>query len=604
MFFEAHNRRARPWLGVASVLAACGAPAAQQDREPAASASGLTARPTALAPIAGQLAAPTYVPKILASASERLMEIKGQTVGPRDVTWHLRRRDPRQNADDIAWKLPPPPGVALGVSEPDDGFGSALALGDFNGDGTVDLAAGTPRESFNFGTWAGAVYIYRGFGSGDFWEDLDGVEHERVGFAGWTMLDRWNAGFAPQSYDFFGWALASGDFNDDGYDDLAIGAPGINTPIGDYGGRVQIAWGSASGLSDLETIAHSDAGALPTGEDLFGIALVSGDFDGDGVDDLAIGASGMTHNDGLEAGQVFVMRGSSDGLESWRIVDQQTAQTAVMPGSTPNGQPLGVHEAGDGFGYSLAAGDLNNDGLDDLAVGSPWDREGGAASGSVYVFQSASDTIHGWQRVYQDGPFDDNVAGDQFGWSIVIANLKTANYYTNELIIGAPGEDLEAANANDAGWVYIFERNSGGFQSLYGLGQTGVGKDNDAGDRFGQSMVSYRTPAGPRFLFVSAPGDDREDPDVGEVLWFIRSPIGPLPAGDPTTPDSAWIYGKRAAQRIGRAMAADASGTTFVLSGDNPDDSGVINDYLVGGQPVPALVQETDTYHPADLDGP
>lgn len=100
----------------------------------------------------------------------------------------------------------------------------------------------------------------------------------------------------------FGHALAAGDFDGDGFDDLAIGAPGEDVSGHDHAGAVFVLRGSASGL--LEGAAHKG--------DWFGHALAAGDFDGDGEHDLAIGAPGADlPSPGGGEGLVSVLRGSA-----------------------------------------------------------------------------------------------------------------------------------------------------------------------------------------------------------------------------------------------------------------------------------------------------
>lgn len=461
------------------------------------------------------------------------------------------------------------PTQPLGTPEPGDHFGRAVAVGDFNGDGRADLAVGAPGEGAgSLFARAGAVLVFRGFRSGDTWEDPGGTTHHRVDFMPWQVLRRHDLGtLGAQAGDHLGHALASGDFNGDGYDDLAMGAPGANSPVGTSTGRVFIGWGSASGLTAFDDISPSDAGILPTGQDELGWALATGDLDGDGRDDLAIGAPGRSHGDGIEAGHVRLMLGSDSGLVAWTGVHQAMPHAAVTPAGSGTGGVLGTHEAGDAFGASLAIGDLDDDGRDDLVVGAPGDREGGPASGAVYVFQSAAEGMRGWGRLDQTG-MDANEEGDGFGHSVAIGNFKSGSPYTHEIIVGAPYEDVEGAGLGDVGRIYAFENQGGTLASLYGLYQTGV-SDNATGDMFGYALLAYRMPASHWLLLVSAPGDNRSGKtNVGEVLVFMPTAAGPTDAGDGSPSDFTWIYGKEAQQYLGRAMAVDDPSTTIVIGHD------------------------------------
>jgi FG-GAP repeat len=461
------------------------------------------------------------------------------------------------------------PTQPLETPEEDELFGHALAVGDFDGDGDADLAVGAPGESGGpLFPRAGAVLVFRGFPSGDTWQDPSGATHHRVDFMPWETLRRHHLGaLGAKADDHLGHALVSGDFNGDGHDDLAMGAPGADSPLGTRTGRVFIGWGSANGLGEFDDISPSVAGILPTGMDEFGWALATGDFDGDGLDDLAIGAPGTKNGGGIEAGHVRVMLGSASGLVAWTGVHQAMPHTAVTPAGSGTGAPLGTHEAGDAFGASLAIGDLDDDGRDDLVAGAPGDKEGGPSAGAVYVFQSAAAGMRGWGRLDQTG-MDTNEAGDAFGHAVAIGNFKSGSPYLHEIIAGAPYEDIEQAGIVDSGRIYSFENQGGVLSSLYGLYQTGV-SDNATGDMFGYALLAYQMAGSYWLLLASAPGDNRNGTtNVGEVLPFLPTAVGPTDAGGGNPTDFTWIYGEEAQQHLGRAMAVGGPSDTTVIGHD------------------------------------
>src|SRR5439155_21512368 len=164
----------------------------------------------------------------------------------------------------------------------------------------------------------------------------------------------------------FGQTLAAGDFNGDGFKDLAIAAPGQN--------RVFIMLGSLGPTQQLV----GNGGQ-------FGAAMTVGDFNHDGKDDLVVGSPGefrtaLTGN--VAAGAVRVYFGGSGGLSlSPQVIDQ---------GSLP-ATDAGKEESGDQFGAALAAGELNGDLIDDLAIGvAGEDINGVINAGMVHIIPGRS----------------------------------------------------------------------------------------------------------------------------------------------------------------------------------------------------------------------
>lgn len=268
--------------------------------------------------------------------------------------------------------------------EADDGFGNAIAYGDFNGDGYDDLGIGIPGEDVGTARDSGAVAVIYGSSAGlkasaasDGSGRADQLWHQNV-----AGIDD-----AAESGDAFGSALAAGDLNGDGHDDLVVGTP--NESIGGVkAGSATVIYGSSKGLSASAALADQIITQLPVssqdGGDLFAKSLATGDFDNDGYEDLAIGVPGKNSVDGVEdSGTVNVLRGSPAGISS------SGARMVIVQGE--NGFEDSP-EAGDGAGMSLASSDFNGDGFDDLAIGVPFEDivTQGNNAGAVGVIYGSS----------------------------------------------------------------------------------------------------------------------------------------------------------------------------------------------------------------------
>jgi hypothetical protein len=289
---------------------------------------------------------------------------------------------------------------------------------DFNGDGRADIAVGEPSRSVGTVTEAGAIHII-----------LANSSNTGLTTAGNQYVDESTWGLPLTSGDHFGYALASGDFNDDCYADIAIGVPGANNGIGE----IVTFNGGPTGLAPAGQVVISP-GAVDSGDvtdDAFGSALAVGDFNHDGFDDLAAGA----YKDNNGAGSVGIVYGGSNGLTvangAWINQD-----TGAVPGGT---------EAGDGFAFSLAAGDFNRDGYADLAVGVPFEDVGTIVdAGAVDVLLgSASGITTTGSTAFDEGVGaipDNPETGDDWGYVLAAGDINHDG--SADLAVGAPGEGL------------------------------------------------------------------------------------------------------------------------------------------------------------------
>ena len=278
-----------------------------------------------------------------------------------------------------------------GTPESGDRFGSALAAGDFNQDGFADLAVGASGEDVGSAPDAGAVSVLYGSAGG-------------LTTTGGRLFTQ--VGSAAEVQDNFGWALAAGDFNHDGFADLAAGAPGEAVGAVEFAGAVSVLPGSAGWLTTTGGRLFTQVGGAVEGGDQFGWALAAGDFNHDGFADLATAAPLEDVGSTVDAGVVSVLPGSAGGL---------TASGAKL-----FTQVAGSVEAGDEFGEQLASGDFNHDGFADLVAAAPTEDVGAVQkAGAVSVLSGSGGglTASGGRLFTQNSPGVPGTAEtfDQFG---------------------------------------------------------------------------------------------------------------------------------------------------------------------------------------------
>jgi hypothetical protein len=230
--------------------------------------------------------------------------------------------------------------VAIGDDAGTDGqrLGAALALADFDGDGLADLAVAAPEaDPYGTRTDGGAIYLFLDPAAGG---DLDAAD------ADFSLV-------GDDNNDQLGEALAVMDLDGDGLPDLAASAPYDSDNVNDAGAVYVF-------LVDELTGAHnsSQAELVVRGVERnheIGAALAAGDLDGDGADELVIGAP-LWDDPETDAGAVYVVSGVSSGDYT---LDDEGVVVATIAGE----------EASELAGSALAAGDLDGDGCADLLVG-------------------------------------------------------------------------------------------------------------------------------------------------------------------------------------------------------------------------------------------
>jgi hypothetical protein len=399
-----------------------------------------------------------------------------------------------------------------GASSP-AALSSSKVTADFNGDGFDDKAVGVPLEDIGILNDVGSVNVIYGSRSG---LSAIAVLPDQL----WTQNSTGMEGDS-ETGDYFGYSLSSGDYNGDGKDDLAVGVPLEDIgPMGEVG-AVNIIYGSVSGLSTTAVLpaqlwTQDSTGIQGYAEegDEFGWSLSSGDYNGDGKDDLAIGAIGQDVGTLSDVGSVNVIYGSASGLSAHSLLPTTVISSQLW---TQNSNGVeGDAETGEYFGYSLSSGDYNGDGKDELAVGVPFEdisTTGVApASGAVNVIYGSSSGLSTstgvpgqlWTQ-NSTGMQDVAEAGDGFGFTLSSSNYngdKSGNHEIDDLAIGAVGEDIDTNNDGiddvvEAGAVNVIYGSASGLSATAALpvqvwtqNSSGVEGDIEAEDLFGMSLSS------------------------------------------------------------------------------------------------------------------
>ena len=367
--------------------------------------------------------------------------------------------------------------------------------GDFDGDGYEDLAIGSPHHEVGGVDDAGAVTVIYGAKKGLRLSDAQLFDEDTSGVAG-----------TAEDTDLFGSALAAGDFDNDGFDDLAIGVVNQNVSGVNNAGKVQVIGGNASGLDPVFSMATGHEGdyeiaqgadgveGTPSVADSFGAELVAGNFDGNAGVDLAIGAS--RDNDGSnQAGGVNVLY-SVGALLTDAPDEYFTEDTAGVPGVNGNL---------DSFGSRLAAGLIDGDSADDLVIGAPSDDDltldNAGAVTVLYGAPSGGIGVAGAQRLVQgfdlDGePIRDSAElDDGFGKALAVGDFDHDGF--GDLAVGI--EDEDTGNVNQDGAVAVFEGRASGLiasnDRLITRKTKGI-RRVDEFDRFGAALAAGRFDGG------------------------------------------------------------------------------------------------------------
>jgi hypothetical protein len=326
----------------------------------------------------------------------------------------------------------------------DAGFGYSVSSGNVSSDYRDEVIAGAPYVDVGANENQGQVYTFYG---------ATGKPHH--------TLDSPN----PKSWALFGWSVCAGDVNGDGFDEIVVGAPGDGVGDNEIQGRVYIFYGATGKLYHTLDCPNPESNAF------FGYSVCTGDVDGDGFDDIIVGAYGE--------GRVYIFNGLTGELR--HTLDCPNPELYVGFGlSVCTGNLVSAYhdevivgapdedvdftdnqghvytfygatgklrhtldcpnpESDAFFGCSVCSGDVDGDGFDDVIVGAH-------GKGRVYTFYG----LTGELRHTLNNPIPQSDAG--FGWSVCTGIV--GSDYRDEVIVGAPGIDV--GDNEDQGQVHTF----------------------------------------------------------------------------------------------------------------------------------------------------
>ncbi len=413
-------------------------------------------------------------------------------------------------------------GVLLGESGSSKAGCALAALGDLDGDGLGELAVGAWLED-SVATNAGAVYL------------VDGP------VVGETSLATATAKLTGEgAYDYVGTSLAAaGDVNGDGWADLVVGAKGHDAG-GDSAGAAYLVLGPVEGELGL---ASADARLRGMGEDAYAGAAVAsaGDVNGDGNDDLLVGAYG-DDTASSNAGAAFLLLGPVSGTSDLASADARLLGAASK----------------DYAGASVAGlGDVDGDGFDDVAVGA-WGHDAGAVgAGAVHVvygpvagdidLAQADVTLLGASR------------GDHMGTAVVAAGDLDGDGRA-DILVGAEDED---SGGDNAGAAYLFRGApiDGTTADEADLILVGAGKDHRAGASL--AVAGDLDGDGETDLVVGAPGASVNGSASGAAYLVFAADVGVVDLATDGLP----VSGEASLDNAGLSVAGPGD-----MNGDGLDD--------------------------------
>ncbi|MFC4508197.1 MULTISPECIES: FG-GAP-like repeat-containing protein [Streptomyces] len=445
--------------------------------------------------------------------------------------------------------------------------------GDFNGDGYRDLAIAAPIAKVSGKSGAGYVAVVYGSKSGLNTAKRQIISQATAGVPG-----------TPESYDYFGDRLTSGDLDGDGYTDLIVGVHGEQIGSTDSSGVLTVLWGGATGIKSGTDISSP----LPRYRNELGWSLATGDFDGDGHTDLAAG------NNSTPSLNIFRGPVSRTGKAASLVGVDTTAQTTIYPDKLIAGKVngdgrtdlvvMGQEETASGdyrtrsvlytgdatrtlkVGKKLAGGydgviaDVNKDGYGDIVTGNFMEKDAtepnGGLGGAVTVTYGAAGGLSSRApvRITQDtaGVPDKGEKGDRFGWSLSAGDTNGDGYA--DIAVGASTETLGAKK--QAGAVTVLRGSASGLKGsgakLFSPDTTAVAGTARSKDFFGSAVrLTDANGDGRAELVASAYGVK----SGAGAVWLFKSNASGIAAGGSKTFTGPTLGGPAGLSYFGDVLA-------------------------------------------------
>ncbi|GGK97336.1 VCBS repeat-containing protein [Streptomyces flaveus] len=408
-------------------------------------------------------------------------------------------------------------------------------VADFNGDGFGDVAYSAGSATVGGKKQAGQIVALYGSASGVTSTKRATISQNTTGVPG-----------GAETGDGFGWVSAYGDFNSDGYDDLAVSASEEDVAGDTDGGTVLVMWGSSGGLRGGTTIKDPAVSS----HDRWGRALAAGDFDGDGTEDLAVGSSssrvhvfkgGITKSgtyggrytfktdiaSGGDTGPLVLTAGDVNGDKRTDLVvdgyetdsDAGYNTNFYVPGSASGLDASSARELKRGIITGVA--DVNGDGFGDIVTGQEWDPANDSSEpsppesstgGKVHIIYGSADGPAATVAVTQNSGNvpGSSERGDWFGSELSLGDINDDGYA--DLAAGAPGENLNGVVNTGAVTVLYGSAsglNTGSGYQYFAQSTAGVPGSDEKDDWFGGEVkLTDVTADGKADLTVGAFGEN------------------------------------------------------------------------------------------------